>query len=32
MRLDLRSRRDSQTWRIELPDINVKHDPAGTRR
>ena len=29
MRLDLRSRRDSQTWRIELPDIDVKHDPAA---
>jgi hypothetical protein len=29
LRLDLRSRRDSQTWRIELPNIQVKRDPAG---
>jgi hypothetical protein len=29
LRLDLRARRDSQTWRVELPDINVKRDPAA---
>jgi hypothetical protein len=29
MRLDLRSKRDSQTWRVEFPDIDVKKDPAG---
>ncbi|MEX0682060.1 MAG: hypothetical protein WD472_01205 [Dehalococcoidia bacterium] len=28
LRLDLRSRRDSQTWRVEFPDIDVKRDPA----
>jgi hypothetical protein len=29
LRLDLRSRRDSQTWRIELPGVGVKRDPAA---
>ena len=29
IRLDLRARRDSQTWRIEFPDIDVKRDPAA---
>ena len=29
MRLDLRARRDSQTWRIEFPDVNVTKDPAA---
>jgi hypothetical protein len=29
LRLDLRSRRDSQTWRVELPDLAVKRDPAA---
>jgi hypothetical protein len=29
LRLDLRSRRDSQTWRIELPRVGVKRDPAA---
>jgi hypothetical protein len=29
MRLDLRARRDSQTWRIAFPDIDVKRDPAA---
>jgi hypothetical protein len=29
LRLDLRSRKDSQTWRIELPDIDIKRDPAA---
>ena len=31
MRLDLRARRDSQTWRVEFPDIDVKQGP-GRRR
>ena len=29
IRLDLRARRDSQTWRIQLPDIDVKRDPGA---
>jgi hypothetical protein len=29
MRLDLRSRKDSQTWRIEFPQIDIKRDPAA---
>jgi len=29
LRLDLRARRDSQTWRVEFPDIDVKRDPAA---
>jgi hypothetical protein len=29
LRLDLRTRRDSQTWRVQLPDIAVKRDPAA---
>ena len=29
MRLDLRAKRDSQTWRIEFPQIDVRKDPAG---
>jgi hypothetical protein len=29
VRLDLRARRDSQTWRVEFPQIDVKRDPAG---
>ena len=29
LRLDLRSRRDSQTWRVELPGVSVKRDPAA---
>ena len=28
-RLELRARRDSQVWRVELPTVNVKKDPAG---
>ena len=28
-RLELRARRDSQVWRVELPSVNVKKDPAG---
>jgi hypothetical protein len=29
VRLDLRARRDSQTWRVEFPQIDVKRDPAA---
>jgi hypothetical protein len=29
VRLDLRARRDSQTWRVEFPQVDVKRDPAG---
>ena len=29
MRLDLRARRDSQTWRVEFPQIDIRKDPAG---
>jgi hypothetical protein len=29
LRLDLRARRDSQTWRIELPSVEAKRDPAA---
>ena len=29
LRLDLRVRRDSQTWRIEFPQIDIKKDAAG---
>jgi hypothetical protein len=29
LRLDLRARRESQTWRVEFPDIKVAKDPAG---
>jgi hypothetical protein len=29
LRLDLRSRRDSQTWRVELPGIDITRDPAA---
>ena len=29
LRLDLRARRESQTWRVALPDINVARDPAA---
>jgi hypothetical protein len=29
LRLDLRARRDAQTWRIELPGIKVSRDPAS---
>ena len=28
-RLDLRARRDSQTWRVELPALKVDRDPAA---
>jgi hypothetical protein len=29
LRLELRARKDSQTWRIELPSVDIKRDPAG---
>jgi hypothetical protein len=29
VRLDLRARRDSQTWRVVLPEIEVARDPAS---
>jgi hypothetical protein len=29
VRLDLRAKRDSQTWRIELPGPKVARDPAA---
>jgi hypothetical protein len=29
LRLDLRARRDSQTWRVELPTVEVRRDPAA---
>jgi hypothetical protein len=32
LRVDLRSRRESQTWRVQLPDIEAKRDPAADAR
>jgi hypothetical protein len=32
LRLDLRARRDSQTWRIQLPELDIKRDPAADAR
>jgi hypothetical protein len=29
LRLDLRARRDSQTWRVALPEIDVRKDPGA---
>jgi hypothetical protein len=29
VRLDLRARRESQTWRIALPEVDVRRDPAA---
>jgi hypothetical protein len=29
LRLDLRARRDSQTWRVALPELDVRKDPAA---
>ena len=29
LRLDLRARRESQTWRVEIPGIDVARDPAA---
>jgi hypothetical protein len=32
MRLDLRARRESQTWRVEFPNVAVSRDPASDAR
>ena len=32
MRVDLRSRKDAQTWRVEFPDIKATRDPAADAR
>jgi hypothetical protein len=32
LRLDLRARRDSQTWRVQLPELDIKRDPAADAR
>jgi hypothetical protein len=32
LRLDLRARRESQTWRVEFPAVTAKKDPAGDAR
>jgi hypothetical protein len=32
LRLDLRSRRESQTWRVQFPGIEAKRDPAADAR
>jgi hypothetical protein len=29
LRLELRARRDSQTWRVEFPAVNARKDPAS---
>ena len=29
LRVDLRAKRDSQTWRVEFPQIDVRRDPAA---
>jgi hypothetical protein len=29
IRLELRARRDSQTWRVEFPGVDAKKDPAS---
>jgi hypothetical protein len=29
LRLDLRSRRESQTWRVQFPVVEAKRDPAA---
>jgi hypothetical protein len=29
IRLDLRARRESQTWRVEFPQIDIRKDPAA---
>jgi hypothetical protein len=29
LRLDLRARRESQTWRVQLPELDVRRDPAS---
>jgi hypothetical protein len=32
LRLDLRARRDSQTWRVQLPELDIRRDPAADAR
>jgi hypothetical protein len=32
IRLDLRARRESQTWRVQFPDVTAKKDPASDAR
>ena len=32
IRLDLRARRESQTWRVQFPDVTAKKDPASDSR
>jgi hypothetical protein len=32
LRLDLRSRRESQTWRVQLPAVEAMRDPAADAR
>jgi hypothetical protein len=32
LRLDLRSRRESQTWRVQFPMVEAKRDPAADAR
>jgi hypothetical protein len=29
LRVDLRAKRDSQTWRVEFPQLDVRKDPAA---
>jgi hypothetical protein len=29
LRLDLRARRESQTWRVQFPDVTARKDAAG---
>ncbi len=29
LRLDLRARREAQTWRVEFPNVKATKDPAG---
>jgi hypothetical protein len=32
LRLDLRARRESQTWRVQFPEVTAKKDPAADAR
>jgi hypothetical protein len=32
LRLDLRARRESQTWRVQFPDVAATKDPAADAR
>jgi hypothetical protein len=32
LRVDLRSRRESQTWRVDFPSVEAKRDPAPDAR